>query len=99
MNRRTFHSGAGDEPAVELVNGCGYVFPARLVKDLRGASPADLARVDVEGVGFNLHSPALDVDLYVPALLAGIFGTGDWMTRVRPEKSSAGSAGSPRRPR
>lgn len=67
--------------AVDLVNGCSYAFPAALVQDLQGASPDDLANVEVDGLGFNLHFPALDADLYVPALVSGIFGTRAWMTR------------------
>ena len=39
----------------------------------------DLGDIQVDGLGFNLHWPALDVDLYVPALIAGIFGTRAWM--------------------
>lgn len=66
---------------IDLVNGCTYAFPARLVQDLQGASPDDLANVEIEGLGFDLHWPALDADLYVPALVAGIFGTRDWMTK------------------
>ena len=64
---------------VELVNGCAYVFPAALVQDLSEAAPDDLAVIEVDGAGFNLHWPTLDVDLYVPALVAGVFGTRDWM--------------------
>ena len=41
-----------------------------------------LANVEVDGAGFNLHWPALDADLYVPALVSGIFGTRSWMTRA-----------------
>lgn len=67
---------------VELVNGCTYVFPTRLVQDLSDASPEDLASVEVDGMGFNLHWPKLDADLYVPALVAGMFGTRDWMRKV-----------------
>jgi hypothetical protein len=66
---------------LDLANGCTYAFPARLVQDLQGASHDDLAGVVVDGVGFNLHWPALDADLYVPALVSGIFGTRAWMTR------------------
>lgn len=66
---------------VELVNGCTYAFPARIVQDLNGATDDALAGVEVDGAGFNLHWTALDADLYVPALVAGIFGTRDWMTR------------------
>lgn len=66
---------------IDLVNGCSYAFPAELVQDLQGAGHDDLADVVVEGLGFDLHWPALDVDLYIPALVAGIFGTRDWMTK------------------
>ena len=67
---------------LELMNGCTYGFPAKLVQDLQGATADDLANVEVDGLGFNLHWPALDVDLYVPALVSGIFGTHEWMTRA-----------------
>lgn len=67
---------------VELVNGCTYLFPTHLVQDLSDANPEDLASVEVDGLGFNLHWPKLDVDLYVPALVAGLFGTRDWMKKA-----------------
>jgi hypothetical protein len=66
---------------IDLLNGCTYAFPARLVQDLQNASADKLAGVEVDGLGFNLHWPALDVDLYVPALVSGIFGTRAWITR------------------
>jgi len=52
-----------------LANGGAFAFPARSVQDLQGAAEKDLARVEVDGLGFNLHWPTLDVDLYVPALV------------------------------
>lgn len=67
---------------VGLANGCAYMFPARLVEDLSSAGPDDLTHVEVDGAGFNLHWPRLDVDLYVPALVAGLFGTRAWMSKV-----------------
>jgi hypothetical protein len=66
---------------LELVSGCLYAFPAALVEDLLDADPAALADVVVDGQGFNLNWPSLDVDLYVPALVAGVFGTRAWMRR------------------
>jgi hypothetical protein len=66
---------------LELINGCLYAFPVDLVQDLQGASDTSLADVKVDSLGFNLHWPTLDVDLYVPALVAGVFGTRVWMTR------------------
>ena len=79
-------TGAHYEPAtgrlvVDLLNGCSYAFPAALVQDLQGASQDDLAGVVVDGLGFNLHFPSLDADLYVPALVSGLFGTRAWMAR------------------
>ena len=47
----------------------------------RGASDDALAGVVVDGHGFDLHLPALDADLHVPALVAGVLGTRAWMTR------------------
>ena len=66
---------------VDLVNGCSYAFPADLVRDLQNASDEELGGVQVDGLGCNLRFPALDADLYVPALVSGIFGTRAWMTR------------------
>ena len=80
---------------VELVNGCSHAFPARLVQDLLGAGRVALSRVEVDGMGFNLHWPTLDVDLYVPALVSGIFGTRAWMARELAR--IAGRATSPKR--
>lgn len=78
---------------VDLVNGCTYAFPVQLVQDLQGASHDDLASIEVDGLGFNLHWPALDADLYVPSLVAGIFGTRDWMAKELARR--AGQAKSP----
>lgn len=66
---------------VELANGCTHIFPARLAQELHGAGDDELAGVVVDGAGFNLHWPALDADLYVPALVAGVFGTRAWMAQ------------------
>ena len=66
---------------MELTNRCSYAFPAALVQDLQNAGAEELSDVQVDGYGFNLHFPSLDVDLYVPALVSGVFGTKAWMTR------------------
>ena len=47
----------------ELTNGCSCAFPAALVQDLQNASADELADVRVDGCGFNLNFPALNVDL------------------------------------
>jgi len=72
---------AAGRVVIDLANGCAYAFPAQRVPDLQGASEEDLANVEVDGAGYNLHWPKLDVDLYVPALVAGVFGTRAWIAR------------------
>jgi len=85
---------------IELTNGCSCSFPPALVQDLQNADASELANVRVDGYGFNLNFPALDVDLYVPALVAGIFGTQAWMTReparIAGRKTSAAKASAAR---
>lgn len=85
---------------IELENGCSYAFPVELVQDLHDADTEDLADIKVDGMGFNLHWPKLDVDLYVPALVAGIFGTREWMARelarIAGRKTSAAKAAASR---
>jgi hypothetical protein len=64
---------------VELTNGCGFTFPARYGQGLQDATPEDLARVSVDAGGAALRWEALDVDLGVVGLLAGVFGGCAWM--------------------
>jgi hypothetical protein len=85
---------------VELVNGCAYVFPPRPVQDLSEASPEDLAVIEVDGMGFNLRGHWLDADLYVPALVSGVFGTqgldeeGSRASRRQPDLCDEGNGSS-----
>ena len=78
---------------IEMVNGCTYMFPVALAQELRDADDRALADVSVDGAGFNLHWPLIDADLYVPALVAGVFGTRDWMSKALARQ--AGRAKSP----
>lgn len=78
---------------VELANGCGFAFPAREVQGLERADDAVLAEIEILGRGIGLHWEALDIDVSVPGLLAGLFGTKAWMDRQRAAR--AGSTRSP----
>ena len=46
-------------------------FPADLAQGLEGADDGDLGRVLIEGNGYGLRWPTLDVDLAIPDLPAG----------------------------
>ncbi|MBN9425713.1 MAG: DUF2442 domain-containing protein [Burkholderiales bacterium] len=64
---------------IELSNGIEIAFPPHLAEGLAGASADALADIVITPTGLGLHWPKLDADLYVPALLQGVFGTKRWM--------------------
>jgi Protein of unknown function (DUF2442) len=74
---------------VDLTNGCSFAFPARHAQGLERASDAALAQVEVLGLGLGLHWEHLDVDLSVPGLLAGLFGTKAYIDRQRAARAGA----------
>lgn len=80
---------------VDLTNNCTFAFPARQAEGLEDANDAELADVEILGLGSGLHWAQLDVDLSVPGLIAGLFGTKAWMDRQR--AAHAGSATSQRK--
>ncbi len=77
---------------VELMNGCTFAFPARNAQGLARASDAQLAQVEILGLGLGLHWEPLDVDLSVPGLLAGLFGTKAYMDRQRAARAGAATS-------
>lgn len=72
---------------VTLANGVVVMAPIRLLEGLSSASADDLRDVEISPAGLGLHWPRLDADLYVPALLQGVFGSKRWMA------SQLGAAG------
>ena len=69
----------GGRVTVQLSTGVEVTFPVTLAEGLAGASPEDLAEIEISPTGMGLHWPRLDADLYVPALLQGVFGSRSWM--------------------
>jgi hypothetical protein len=60
---------------IGLDNGLELAFPPRLAQGLERATPAELSVIEISPLGDGLHWPAIDADLYVPALLTGLQGT------------------------
>lgn len=81
---------------VDLVNGATFAFPPHLAQGLEEATPDELAEIEISGAGYGLHWPRLDVDLAVPALLNGIFGTAKWMARQAGQATSPAKAAAAR---
>ena len=81
---------------VDLTNGCTFAFPPAMAQGLDEAEDETLANIELLGAGYGLHWEALDVDLSVPGLLAGIFGTREYMARKAGRVTSAAKAAAAR---
>lgn len=67
---------------VELISGATFIFPAELGQGLTGATPDDLADIEIVSGGYGLHWEKLDADLAVPSLMMGRFGSQKWMSEL-----------------
>ena len=67
---------------VSLSNGLELGVPVDLAQGLAGAKTADLSNIEISPTGLGLHWPRLDADLYLPALMEGVFGTRRWMAKI-----------------
>ena len=56
---------------------------------LVGANPDEPAAVEVTPSGIGLHWEKLDVDLTVPSLLRGAYGTKAWMVKLKHKQEAA----------
>jgi Protein of unknown function (DUF2442) len=64
---------------IDLSTGYQVSFAAVRAQGLAGAAPSDLAEIEITPSGYGLHWPKLDADLWLPALLEGVFGSRAWM--------------------
>ncbi|WP_426033255.1 DUF2442 domain-containing protein [Caulobacter sp. DWP3-1-3b2] len=100
LNEPKAASARYDQPTgrivVELASGSAFAFPTHLGQGLEAATDEELARVVIPGAGYGLHWEALDVDLSIPGLAAGIFGTRAHMARLAGRGASAAKAAAAR---
>jgi hypothetical protein len=81
--RVEYRSGRGlDLLILHMSDGHRCVLPREDLQGLQGATREQIAKVEILGRGTGLHWPELDADLYVPALLKGIYGTRQWMAEL-----------------
>jgi hypothetical protein len=76
---------------LELTNGYSFAFPVTAIRALNGATPAQLAAVEIDTSGSALRWNSLDVDVSVPGLLLSALGVDE---RVRHLASLAGRVSS-----
>ena len=68
---------------INLRSGATFLLPIKLVEGLESATRKEIAAVEILGNGSALHWETLDIDLSVPHLLMGQFGTKAWMSQTR----------------
>jgi hypothetical protein len=64
---------------VGLSNGRRLVIPIEDLQGLRNSTNDQLKKFELLGRGTGISFPDLDVDLYVPALIEGVYGNRRWM--------------------
>jgi hypothetical protein len=79
---------------VELHSGATFIFPPDLAQGLAGASPAELAEVQVTPSAAGLRWPSLDADFSLPGLVLSVFGSPAWMRELARKRESAKSLAS-----
>ncbi|HKV23881.1 MAG TPA: DUF2442 domain-containing protein [Candidatus Acidoferrum sp.] len=64
---------------IRLSSGLEVAFAPGMAQGLENANAGQLGEIEVSPSGFGIHFPKLDADLYLPALLEGVFGSRRWM--------------------
>lgn len=82
---------------IHTTNGCSATVPVEKIQGLEDASPNQIAKVELLGSGSGLHWEELDVDVSVPGLLAGVFGTRAHMAALAGRARSAAKAAASRK--
>lgn len=78
-----YRHGAGlDLLILKLTDGSRRAIPREDLQGLESGTREQLANFEIVGGGTGLHWPDLDADLYVPALLRGIYGSRQWMAKI-----------------
>lgn len=64
---------------IGLSSGLEVGFRPEDAEGLDRASAEDLEKIEISPSGYGIHFPKLDADLYLPALLEGVYGSRQWM--------------------
>jgi hypothetical protein len=67
---------------VGLSNGRRLVLPIEDLQGLDTATHEQIQNYELLGRGTGISFPNLDVDLYVPALIEGVYGNRRWMAQL-----------------
>ena len=90
------YDGRSGRVIVELMNGCTFALRPKLAQGLEAATEEQLSRVEIPGAGSRLHWEALDADLSIAGLLAGLFGTKAYLAQQAGRTTSPAKAAAAR---
>jgi Protein of unknown function (DUF2442) len=79
---KAWYAADTDRIFIELNTEIIMGFPSQRLQGLEDATSRQLAEVEVIPSGYGLHWESLDVDLGVPELVAGLFGSKAWMSEL-----------------
>jgi Protein of unknown function (DUF2442) len=68
--------------SLRMSDGSLHLIPVERVEGLSASSPEAILRFEITEDGFGVRWPELDLDLYVPELVQGIYGTKKWMSSL-----------------
>lgn len=74
---------------IEMQNDVALVIPARLIEGLELATDEQRAAVVVSSSGNGLHWDDIDVQMSVPGLVRGLFGSPVWMEKLNQMPTAA----------
>jgi hypothetical protein len=77
---------------IELKNGCAFAFPSQQGGGLQGATPEQLAAVEIDPGGEGLHWEELDADISIPGLMARLLKLREWAPRMLGQSTSEAKA-------
>lgn len=81
---------------ISFASGAEMIVPVHLLEGLAGATDDQIAEVELLGAGYGLHWETLDVDLTVPGIVMGVFGTAKWMAKIAGQTKSEKKAAAAR---
>jgi hypothetical protein len=92
LAQRVEHIPALNLLIVALSNRRRLVLPIEDLQELEKATHEQIQNYELLGHGTGISFPELDVDLYVPALIEGIYGNRRWMAQLGKKGGSAKTA-------
>jgi Protein of unknown function (DUF2442) len=89
---KAWYAADTDRIFIELNTEIIMGFPSQQLQGLENATPRELAEIEVTLSGYGLHWESFDVDLGVPELVAGLFGSKTWMSELGRQGGKSKSA-------